>query len=110
MADGYDTAENAHLMSSAMKRETQKPDWSRFGLSEEQQKEAETLQQPDKQDSYHHVDPAEDNELFTQDPVSLILFITHQIEEVIPHHTRLVVISYHTSKISSYTTPHKQDQ
>ena len=75
MADrysSYEDGENATLMSTSMKKEKHKPDWSRFGLSEEQQQEADLSRKKEAEDVYqHHTDPSQDNELFTQDLVSI---------------------------------------
>ena len=63
--------ESTGLMASVVgsKGKSGEPDWSRFGLSSDQQKEAER-KAPDG-DSYHnHGDQTEDNELFAQDQVS----------------------------------------
>ena len=67
--------ERESLMSTGMKRDSgsaaAEPDWGRYGLSSEQQKESELRAKEAAADSYqHHGDPSEDNELFAQDQVT----------------------------------------
>lgn len=73
MADNYDS-ENTNLVSSPSKKEKKKPDWSRFGLSQEQAKASETSLNTfsvDKNEAlYQHTDGGKHNELFTEDLVS----------------------------------------
>ena len=63
-------------MSADMKKGEQQPDWSRFGLSAEQQQEAEKRYQQEHAEEvgeeYEHHN-AEKNELFTEDQVRNIL-------------------------------------
>lgn len=70
MADNYDS-ENTNLVSSPSKKEKKKPDWSRFGLSQEQAKASETSLNTfsvDKNEAlYQHTDGGKHNELFTED-------------------------------------------
>ena len=72
--------EHTSLMSgSAMQQgggEKQKPDWSRFGLSTEQQKATETQRYADYEEpdhGYHDSSPNK-NELFHEEQVSTFFF------------------------------------
>lgn len=59
-------------MSSGMKRETQKPDWSRFGLSAEQQRESTqelARENPDGEEVFDQHTETEKNDLFAEDQV-----------------------------------------
>ena len=68
-------------MSDIMKKEDtkHKPDWSRFGLSSEQQEEAERAKLDEQEEGYNnHADIGERNELFTEDQVNNHLhFVTY---------------------------------
>lgn len=70
--DDYDLsdAESQALMSNMKKQASSKPDWSRFGLSHEQQQESQQAREnPDGEEVFDQHTESEKNELFAEDQV-----------------------------------------
>lgn len=81
MSDSSD--EHAGLMATAESRKKRTPDWSRFGLSEEQQKQEDAQRAAARRGSagdggetgYQQEDYGKQNELYREDQVKIMTYI-----------------------------------